>query len=64
LVLSIGRICTTLLDPAKKWNAAPLPDVVKMVVKLMEEPERGHVVDAGEFFDLFSFLSFDRFLIY
>jgi hypothetical protein len=64
LFLSAGQICTVLLDPSKKYEAGTLADVVKIIVKLIDEPELGHVVDAGEFFDSFSFLSFDRFLTY
>jgi hypothetical protein len=64
LFLPTGRICSASLDQEKKWEQVPLADVVKIVINLIDHPEQGHVVDAGKFFDIFSLLSFNRFLTY
>ncbi|UJR10964.1 hypothetical protein I4U23_015149 [Adineta vaga] len=41
-----GRICTVLLDAGKNYVQMSLADVLKIIVDLIDQPERGHVVDA------------------
>jgi hypothetical protein len=64
LFLLTGRICSALLDQSKSWNQFSLAEVVEIVINLIDQPDRGHVVDAGEYSDIFSLLSFNRFLTY
>lgn len=49
--LHLGTICSALLDRTKAFDPQPLSDVVRLITALMDNPEQGHVVDAGKHFD-------------
>jgi hypothetical protein len=39
------------LDETKEYNKPALPDVIKLIVDILDEPEMSLFVDEGRFFD-------------